>query len=302
MEPGGRRKIVYVNSYHRGFPPSDEITSGVFEHLPADSFQVMAHFMDTKRNPSEAFIRKRAEELVDSIILEEPDVLIVSDDNALKYLVVPNLLDKSLPIVFCGVNWSADQYDLSGYNITGIIEILPVRDLVQTLKPYYPEMKKLLVLNENTTTSRKTKPLLDTLLANLGMDVTQELVDDFESWKTVFADANQTNDIIYLQTRGAIKDWDHEEALEHIDRHIQIPLVTCEDFMMPYAVFGLTQVSREQGMVAAEKAKRILNGANPADIPVTQNHRVNIWLNTRLAEKIGFHPDGDLLEKATIVD
>jgi ABC-type uncharacterized transport system substrate-binding protein len=55
-------------------------------------------------------------------------------------------------------------------------------------------------------------------------------------------------------------------------------------------------------MVAAEKAKRILNGANPADIPVTQNHRVNIWLNTRLAEKIGFHPDGDLLEKATIVD
>jgi ABC-type uncharacterized transport system substrate-binding protein len=302
MESGGKSKIVYVNSYHRGFPPSDEITSGVFENLPADSFHISAYFMDTKRNPSEEFIRKRAEELFDSINIEEPDVLIVSDDNALKYLVLPYFRNTPLPVVFCGINWSTDQYDLSGCNITGILEILPVRDLVQTLKPYYPSMKKLLVLNENTTTSRKTKPILDTLLTSIGMEVTQELVDDFDSWKTVFAEANQKYDIIYLQTRGAIKGWDHNEALKHIDRHIKIPLVTCEEFMMPYAVFGLTQVSGEQGMVAAEKAKKILDGTGASDIPVTQNHRTKIWLNPRLVQKIGFVPDAELRTRAAIVE
>jgi ABC-type uncharacterized transport system substrate-binding protein len=253
-----KKKVVYVNSYHRGFPPSDQITEGVYEVLPADSFEILAYFIDSKRNP--------------------------------------------IPIVFCGINWTADKYDLSGCNITGILEMLPVPDLVQTLKPYYPGMKRLLVLNENTTTSRKTKPILDTLLGSLGLEVTQALVDDFDRWKEVFEAANQSHDIIYLQTRGAIKGWDHDEALEVIDQYIKVPLVTCEDFMMPYTVFGLTQVSKEQGMVAAEKAKQILNGTNPSDIPVSRNQISKVWINFGLAEKIGFLPDEELLNRAKIVE
>jgi ABC-type uncharacterized transport system substrate-binding protein len=297
-----KKKVIYVNSYHRGFPPSDQITEGVYETLPADSFEVLAYFIDSKRNPSEEYIIKRAAEILDSINKEDPDVLIVSDDNALKYLVVPNFQDDPMPIVYCGVNWTADQYELSRCNITGILELLPVPELVQTLKPYYPGMKKLLVLNENTTTSRKTKPLLDTLLGGIGMEVTQELVDDFESWKAVFEEANRSCDIIYLQTRGAIRGWDHDGALKHIDQHIKIPLVTCEDFMMPYAVFGLTQLSKEQGMVAAKKAKMILNGTSPGEIPVSKNQMTDVWINTRLAEKIGFSPDKVLLDRARIVE
>ena len=214
-------KIVYINSYHQGFPPSDQITHGVMKGLPADSFEVFSYFMDTKRNPSEAFIKERAEELLDSIREKNPDLLIVSDDNAMKYLVVPNFQDDPLPIVFCGVNWTVDQYDIADCNITGVLEILPVEGLIQTLRPYYPEMKKLLVLNENTTTSRKTKPLLDTLISKMGLEVDQELVDDFENWKSVFREANDTYDIIYLQTRGAITGWDHEESLKHMDQFPQ---------------------------------------------------------------------------------
>ena len=72
--------------------------------------------------------------------------------------------------------------------------------------------------------------------------------------------------------------------------------------MMPYAVLGLTQVSKEQGMLAAEKAKSILNGSNPADIPVSKNQMTKVWINTSLAEKIDFVPDDSLLVNANIVD
>ena len=296
------KRIVYVNSYHRGFPPSDEITAGVMEKLPSDSFRVFTHFMDTKRNPSEEYIRQRAKELFDSIQMEDPDVLIVSDDNALKHLAIPYFRDSKLPIVFCGINWSAAQYDLSQLNITGILEILPVKQSMETMKMYDPSIKNVLVLNENTTTSRKTKPILDTLLGGIGLEVSQELVDDFERWKEVFTDANRNYDIIYLQTRGAIRDWDHEEALEHINRHIQVPTVTCEDFMMPYSVYGLTQLSREQGMVAAEKARLILSGSKPADMPLTRNKMTRSWLNPGLAEKTGIDPEDKIFRNATVVD
>jgi ABC-type uncharacterized transport system substrate-binding protein len=258
--------------------------------------------MDSKRYPSEAYIEKRADELHDSIRKIKPDVLIVSDDNALKYLVVPYFKDDPLPIVFCGINWNVEQYDISSCNITGVLEILPVAEMIQTLKPYYPELKKLFVLNENTTTSRKTRPLLDTLLGNLGLEVTQALVNDFEEWKSEFSKASETSDIIYIQTRGAISGWDHDAAIEHIDQYINIPLVTCEEFMMPYAVFGLTQYSEEQGFIAAEKAKSILKGSSPGDIPVTANSLTKIWINPRLAEKIDFKPGKALLDKAGIVE
>ena len=117
-----------------------------------------------------------------------------------------------------------------------------------------------------------------------------------------FIDGNETFDVIYLQTRGAIKNWDHDKALNIIDQHIKVPLVTCEDFMMPYAVLGVTQVSKEQGMWAAETAKRILQGTKPSDIPTAKNQMTTVWLNTRLAEKIDFIPDKAFLSKARIVD
>jgi ABC-type uncharacterized transport system substrate-binding protein len=301
MQHKGKYKIVYVNSYHQGHPPSDQITAGLLESLPADSFEVIAHFMDTKRNPSQEYIEAKSAALLDSIKVADPDLLVVSDDNAVKYLVQPHLQDQDLPIVFCGVNWSADQYGLSRNNITGILELLPVEEVMATMKTYYPSMQSLLVLNENTTTSRKTKPILDTLLNRLGIEVTQALVDDFESWKTGFKEGNLSHDIIYLQTQGAIKGWDHDEALEFINKHIKVPLITCEDHMMPYSIFGMTQVSREQGSWAAETVKKILHGIPPSEIPVSKNQMVSIWFNPGLAEKVGFQPDPSLMEKARVI-
>lgn len=300
-EEQSKKKIVYINSYHRGHPPSDEITAGLIESLPADSFEIFAYFMDTKRNPSQEYIENRAAELLDSIKEVEPDLLVISDDNAVKYLVEPHFQDKAVPVVFCGVNWSAKQYDLSDQNITGILELLPIAELLLTMKTYYPSIQKLLILNENTTTSRKTAELLDTLFNRIGISAKHELVDDFDRWKAVFKEANQSYDIIYLQTNAAIRGWDHDEALRFIDQHIKVPLVTCEDFMMPYSVFGMTQVSREQGTWAAETAKKILQGAKPSDIPVSRNQMVNIWYNPGLAEKIGFRPDSSLKERARII-
>jgi len=297
----GKFKIVYVNSYHQGHPPSDQITAGLMESLPVDSFEVIAHFMDTKRNPSLEYIESKAAALLDSIKEADPDLLVVSDDNAVKYLVKPHLQDQDMPVVFCGVNWSADQYGLSRNNITGILELLPVEEVMTKMQYYYPSMQRLLVLNENTTTSRKTQPILDTLLNGIGIEVTQALVDDFESWKAAFEEGNRSFDMVYLQTQGAIKGWDHEEAIRFINQHIKVPLVTCEDHMMPYSIFGMTQVSREQGTWAAKTAKKILLGTPPSEIPVSRNQMVSIWFNPDLAEKVGFQPDPSLLEKARTI-
>ena len=297
-----KKKVVYVNSYHLGHPPTDEVTAGILENLPLDSFEIHSFFMDSKRNSSEAFIEDRSLEILDSMMQIKPDIILVSDDNAIKYLVQPFYSRIAVPVVYCGVNWSAAQYNLPENQVTGMIEVLPVAKLLHTLRVYYPDMQKLLVLNENTTTSRKTEQLLDTLFMRFGISAEHELVQDFNSWKAVFKDANNLYDIIYIQTNGAIKNWDHDEAIEFIHKYIRVPLVTCEDFMMPYVVFGLTQVSREQGIWAANTAKRILNGTKPSEIPVSRNQQSIAWINRGLADRIQFQPDSALLSIARNVD
>ena len=296
-----KKKIVYINSYHRGHPSSDEIMDSFIGSFALDSFDITSFYMDTKRNPSLDYIENKAAQLYDSILVTKPDILVVSDDNAVKYLVKPYLQDLDFPIVFCGVNWSDREYNLPASKVTGMLEILPLADLLITMRPYYPSMQKLLVLSENTTTSQKEKQLLDTLFSRVGVSASNELVNNFDEWKSIFKEANQSYDIIYIPTHGAIKGWDHDEAVRFIDQHIKVPIVTCEDFMMPYVVFGMTKVAREQGIWAAVTSKKILKGGSPADFPVTRNQMSTIWLNSRLAEKIDFQPDTVLLSKARIV-
>ncbi len=297
-----KKVVTYINSFHRGHPSSDDIMDGILENFPADSFDIDTYFMDTKRNPSRDHIEQIAAQLFDTIMANDPDILLISDDNAIKYLVKPHLDEITMPVVFCGINWTDDEYELPPDKVTGMLEILPVADMVLTLKHYYPSMDKLLFLSENTTTSRKEKQLLDTLFNRVGVDVAHELVDNFKQWKTVFAEANHIHDIIYLPTNGAIKGWDREEAVNFINEHINVPVVTTEDFMMPYCVYGLTKVAKEQGIWVAVTAKKILSGSSLTEFPVTRNKQSTHWINTELAEKIGFEPDSVLLSKSKLAE
>lgn len=296
-----KKVISYVNSFHRGHPSSDEIMDGILTHFPADSFEVATYFMDTKREPDSLKIKQKAAEVFESIVRDAPDILLVSDDNAVKYLVQPHLDELNMPIIFCGVNWTDAEYELPPDKVTGMLEILPVANMVVTMQSYFPSMEKLLFLSENTTTSRKEELLLDTLFTRTGLMATYRLVDDYTEWKAAFKAGNRDYDIIYLPTNGAIKGWDRDDAIQFIHRHLQVPVVTTEDFMMPYAVFGLTKVAREQGEWVAITAKKILNGARIIDFPVTTNKKSAYWINASLAGQSGFEPDSALLGKSTIV-
>ena len=301
-EESEKRVVTYINSFHRGHPSSDDIMDGILENLPSESFEIDTYFMDTKRNPSEAHILQIASQLFDTIMSKKPDILLTSDDNAIKYIVKPHLDELTMPIVFCGVNWTDAEYALPPDRVTGMLEILPVADMIFTMRAYYPDIESLLFLSENTTTSRKEKELLDTLFTRTGVMVKHELVNNFDEWKVVFKEANQEFDIIYLPTNGAIKGWTSDEAIDFISQHIKVPVVTTEDFMMPYCVFGLTKVAKEQGIWVAETAKKILTGNKVSDFPVTRNKQSKYWINTSLAEIIGFQPDTALINRSQIIN
>ncbi|MBD3274054.1 MAG: hypothetical protein GF372_02020 [Candidatus Marinimicrobia bacterium] len=294
-------KVFYVNSYHEGYSSSDDVMQGIKETLSGSGVELEIFFMDTKRNPGENYIKQKAQEAVDAILTYEPDVIIASDDNAVKYVVEPHFKNGPIPVVFCGVNWSASQYGLPTDNVTGMLEVLPVQQTVNALRNYYPDASTLTVLSENTTSERNNKEILDPVYQELCLTPTYSLVDNFSEWETAFRNANENSDLIFFVTNGAIQNWDDQTARDFIAEHIRVPVFTCDDFMMEFAVFGMTKIAQEQGEWAAETALEIIDGRDPGEIPLTKNSQVEMYLNETLADIIDFNPGADLREDAQII-
>jgi len=283
-----QKKIFYINSYHDGYSSSDDIRDGVLETLKDQAVTLEVFYMDTKRNPEPELVAERVREALEKIDRFAPDLILVSDDNAVDKLVVPHLQDRGLPIVFCGVNWSAAKYGLRE-NVTGMLEVLPLRECIQAIQKLNPEVRRISVLSENSQSERNNRELLDTLYRNLGMEVGYRLVDDFDQWKSAFKELVAFSDLIYMPTNGAIRNWNRKEAIFFVEKNLKVPTITCDDFMMDYCVFGLTKDAKEQGEWAAQTALEILDGKSPSDIPYARNSRFNAFLNRKLAEIIGFN-------------
>lgn len=281
-----KKLVVYVNSYHRGYASSDSVMAGLTDNLPEDSIQLISFFMDTKRHNNQAYIDSISLSIKDSILAIEPDLLLVSDDNAVKHIVAPYFKNSPLPIIFCGVNWSAERYALPREHITGILEVLPLPQLLDSLKNQNPDGQKLYILTEQSTSAQNNRQLLDTLFRNAGFEPHYALVSTFDAWQDSFIMANQQMDFIYLPTNGAIQAWDTDKAKALVNEYRKIPVVSCDDFMSAYTTLTISKVAREQGEWAAFVARQILfNGISPADIPVARNKQYRIFHNKELITK-----------------
>lgn len=286
--------VWYINSYHDGYGSSDSVMAGIRQTLAkTGKVHLTVFFLDTKRQPEG--VGQRAAALKARFDTDQPKLVIASDDDAVREFVVPYLKNTPTPVVFCGVNWSAAVYGLPVPNVTGMLEIVPIRETLRAMRQYYPRARRLTVLSENSPTERRNTALLDTLYRNMGFEPRYELVEEFAAWKTAFKRANDTSDLIYLPTNGGIQHWNTEEASEFVRQTIRKPVVACDDFMMPFAVYGQTKVAREQGIWAAETALRILAGASPGDFPLVQNRQSERWFNPALAQKIKFTPKPSFL-------
>lgn len=285
------QRVAYVNSYHEGYPPSDESMATIRQAFSAPEYDLRVFFLDAKRDPDESSLRRRASAVADQIRGFRPRVLLASDDDAVKFLVVPHFRDGPFPVIFCGVNWSSQPYGLPNANSTGIVETLPVAEAVALVRRLGPSIgPRLAVLSEDSTSERSNTIHFDARWRSLGLEPRYILVRDFSAWKSAFLEAQQSADILYLPTSGAIRNWNHDEAKQWVLRHQRIPAFTCDEFMMDLVPLGMVKLAREQGEWAAQAARRILAGAPPSSIPAAVNRQSQCLFNPQLAAALHLLP------------
>lgn len=297
------QKILFINSYNQGYAPSDSVETGIREILSSRKNIVLSkHHMVIQKQHDMRFIKQEIQETLKAVRKYNPNVVIAYGDDAVKYVIAPYFRKKHIPVVFCGVKWACDQYGLPTETITGMLEILPIKEMISQLHPYYPEMHRLSVISENTVSERKNIKYLNAILLQMGITVRFELVDDFEEWKNAFIKSNRDADVLFLSTGSAIPSWNPHRALEFVYRNVRKPVMTSDPSMMPVAVFGITNVDRKQGIWAASAAIKILSGNSITDIHVATNRETKQYLNLRLADRIRFRPNSDFIRRVEKIE
>jgi len=292
------KKVFWVSSYHQGYEANDDIERGLRLVLRDSGIQLRTFFMDTKRNDSEEFGRQAGLDAMAQIKVFQPDVVIASDDNAQKYLVVPFLRNTEIPVVFCGVNWDASVYGYPAPNVTGMVEVDLTNEMQRHMRAY-ARGNRIGYLSGDVETERKIVDIYNRRFFNGAMKA--YLVDSMSAFKEAFLKAQQEVDMLYIYNYTGIRDWDRLEAELFLARNTRIPTGSHNGFMSPFVVFVAAKSLQEHGEYAARTAIRILQGEKTADIPLTENRNAELFVNLRMAKAASIVPPVSLLKTATVV-
>lgn len=290
------RKCLYVSSYHQGYAWSDEIAASISETL-AGACELRTVDMDTKRKTSVEDIFSATNRVIKLIEDWQPDVVIASDDNAAKYLIAPHYRDDDIPFVFCGVNWTVEEYGFPYSNVTGMVEVAPIKTMLLEARKIAGQARKVAFITNNRLSEIKNFNRLQLVAKDLNIEIEPIYSATFRQWKSAMRNLDDY-DFAVLGSNAGIEGWDDDEAHKTALEFTNKLTVTNDKWMMPYVTFGYTKIAREQGEWAAAVAIAILNGVTPAEIPLASNKKWDLWVNEAMLQKLSLYPGRALLKKA----
>lgn len=286
-----RGKVLVVMSYDDKNDTELEVAQGIEEVLAGQD--VRYFYMDTKNHLEQAAANaKKAYALYQDF---KPDVVIAADDTAQEAFVLPYLLHKvPTPIVFCGVNDSAEPYGYPNAQVTGIVEKKHYRQSINFAQLIAPNIKKVAVVYRDTPANtinlaqikREAKDYGVTLVDFVAVETKIDLL-------AALAQLDQQADALLVLNLGGINGPNGEklevsEAMALAAKAWPKPSIAGSKNEIEDGILcGVVKVNLEQGLVAGHMALEILHGKTPAEIPSTENQNGQRIINASTAKRLG---------------
>ncbi len=310
LVPSEKKQVAFISSYHRGYDWSDGIEASFLKtvgiewdstetQFSTSEFDIQFFNLDSKRNSDARSIKNRADSIYSSIQMMNPDIIIGSDDNASKWLFEPYYKSSSTPILFCGLNWDASVYGFPTDNITGMVEVAPVQELVEFLKQY-AKSDRIGYLAADVISERKE---ISHYIDILGIKFSDgALVSTSSEWKQKYLELQQSCDFIILNNHVGINDWNDDEMRQFVLENSSIPSGTTTRNVKHYAMITFSRIPEEQGMWVGQQMLNIFNGTDISAIPVTRNTKSSYYINPQLLNKQGIVLPASMLDSVFFVD
>ncbi len=313
-------RIFMVNSYHPEYFWSARQGSGIKDALLGLNVVSQEYFMDSKRHPEAEWLVQQKEICLAEIAKFKPDLILTGDDNATK-TIATHLFGRSLPVVFYGVNAEPEIYGLvaegcrqvPGGNITGVLERhhfnLAIHKLDVLCHVNDIPFTKLYLLTDDCYTSGKVFESLR--LEQWDFEIERVFlppVATFAQYQSQIDQVNHPGNVLFVYNLQTIRDVDgnyvdYREILAWTRPRLNIPSVTFhQKYIEEGLLFGLPVSGYNQAFYAGLKAKKILLGAPPGEIPIEAPPQGVIALNKATARRLGLKVPLDLVLGAEIFE
>ena len=292
------KKVFYINSYHTGYSWSDGIDHAIQSVLKPTGAEVKVYELDTYRQKTPEHLTQASAECKTIIDDWKPDVVIVSDDAAMKGVYAPLFKDKDVPFVFCGVNWDASGYGVPNKNITGMLEVCPVKDLLAEMN----KLKSGKTIGYLCSDALSPKKDGENLSKILGVQVESVYAKDFASWKQGFQDLQTKAQLVLIGNNQGIADWDETAARAFAEENTKVVTGAWHDYLNGLALVSYNKLPSEQGEWAANAAIQIIKGKSAGSIPQGANQKGELVINARIAKKAGITPPFEMLQTAKVIE
>jgi len=289
-------RCLYISSYHKGYAWSDGVEEGV-RNVLGGNCEIRQFDMDTKRQKSKEHKQRVALQAKQLIEEWKPDVVITSDDNAAKYIIVPYFRDADVPFVFSGVNWTVDEYGFPFDNVTGIVEVAPIEPMLREAMRISGGSKGV-YLGAETLTEGKNYSRISAGAKRLNASLEKRLVKSFADWQQQFVAAQQQADFVVMGSNSGIAGWDDAQAQAFAIANSRVISVSNHKWMMNVTALGYTKIPQEHGEWAAEAGLAILDGTSPIDIPIITNRKWDLWINNEVVDSVGAELSPRFVRKA----
>ncbi len=295
------KRILIINSYHKGLTWSDNIMDGIEDVFKQENryyCDLYFEFLDTKRIEDGQHFDNIYNLLSHKFKSKKFDLIILSDDNALRFLIkYRSNLFPGTPVVFCGVN----DYDPSilenQERITGILESFDVRNTLDLIPKLTPHVKNIVVIADLTTTGQALKkqvksvepmysPYLKfTYLENYTMGELRDEVSKLENDTAVIL-------ISFVRDRAG-EAFDYQSSSQIIAEKAVAPIYVFRDFYVGYgAMGGYVKSGYSQGAQVAKMALRILDEPNGNIPSVCEEDFAKYMFDYNQLVKWGINIDG----------
>ncbi len=289
-------RVLFVNSYHQGYPWSDGEEAGARQVLNGSGVQLEFYRMDTKRHPEAKWFEDQSKKLKAKIDAEKPDVVIVADDNAVR-VMAKYYKNANQKWVYCGVNWDPGNHGLPFSNATGMTEVAPVDRVIEVLKGYARGSRVGFLTVDSETERTEGRAYAKQLKLKFAAE---KYVKTLAEWKEQFKKMQNEVDVLFFGNYAGINDWNEAEAAAWALEYSRIPSGSAYDFTMPYTMLGMTKIAEEQGIWAGKAALQIVKGTPPSGIAPVQNKEYQLFLNVKLASRAGVVFKPELLKNASV--
>lgn len=187
-----------------------------------------------------------------------------------------------------------DSNEAPGGNVTGTSDLTPVADQIKLLKDLIPDAKKIAILYcSSEDNSSIQAELAKQEAANLGLETIEATVSNSNEIQQVVQNLVGKVDAIYAPTDNTIAAG--METVSLVATPNKIPIICGEDGMVKSGGLATKGINYYNlGKQTAMQAVKILEGADPATMPIEYLEDVEFTYNEEIANELGIEIPEDM--------